>query len=71
MLDYAHQLTVEPWSVKKEDVEALRKEGFSDTAILDLNQVASYFAYVNRLAGGLGVELEDFWAEAPAADGGD
>ena len=43
------------------DVIALREAGFSDTAILDINQVTSYYAYVNRLADGLGVELEPFW----------
>ncbi len=34
-----------------------------DAAILDVNQVTGYYAYVNRLADGLGVELEDFWGE--------
>jgi alkylhydroperoxidase family enzyme len=33
---------------------------FDDTGILDICQVVSYFNYVNRLADGLGVELEDF-----------
>jgi alkylhydroperoxidase family enzyme len=45
----------------KTDVMALRAAGFSDTAILDINQVTGYFAYVNRLADGLGVPLEEFW----------
>ena len=61
MLAYVEKLTLEPWSMSKEDVESLRRAGFSDTAILDINQVASYYAYVNRLADGLGVELESFW----------
>jgi alkylhydroperoxidase family enzyme len=43
----------------KGDVIALRQAGFSDAAILDINQVTAYYAYVNRLADGLGVELED------------
>ena len=29
-----------------------------DSAVLDVNQVAAYYAFVNRLADGLGVELE-------------
>jgi alkylhydroperoxidase family enzyme len=45
----------------KSDVTALRAAGFSDAGILDINQVTGYFAYVNRLADGLGVPLEDFW----------
>lgn len=61
MLDYAHKLTVEPWNMVREDVEALRRAGFTDADILDINQVTGYYAFVNRLADGLGVELEGFW----------
>ncbi len=63
MLDYAVKLTREPWAMVEADVEALRAAGWSDAAILDVNQVTGYYAYVNRLADGLGVELEDFWDE--------
>jgi uncharacterized peroxidase-related enzyme len=59
MLEYAVKLTLEPWSMNQEDVERLRQAGFSDADILDINQVTGYFAFVNRLADGLGVELED------------
>lgn len=58
MLDYAAKLTREPWTVDATDVESLRRTGFTDDAILDIAQVAAYFAFVNRLADGLGVELE-------------
>ena len=61
MLDYAAKLTREPWTMTESDVEALREAGFSDTAILDIAQVPAYFAYVNRMADGLGVELEPYW----------
>ena len=44
------------------DVQRLRDVGFDDTAILDICQVVSYYNYVNRLADGLGVELEGFWS---------
>lgn len=64
MLDYAHKLTVAPWTVTDSDVAALREAGFEDRAILDINQVAGYFAYVNRLADGLGVALEERWDDA-------
>ena len=43
----------------KSDVKKLQKTGFSDREILDINLVVSYYAYVNRLADGLGVELEN------------
>lgn len=60
MLAYADKLTNEPWTMVEEDVKALREAGFSDSAILDINQVTGYYAFVNRLADGLGVELEQF-----------
>ncbi len=61
MLDYAAKLTDRPPDMIAEDVQRLREAGFSDRAILDINQIVAYFAYVNRVADGLGVELEDFW----------
>ncbi len=64
MLEYAVKLTREPWAVGEADVASLREAGFDDPAILDVCQVTSYYNYVNRLADGLGVELEDFWTPA-------
>jgi len=61
MLAYAEKLTREPWAMVEGDVAALRAAGFRDADILDINQVTGYYAYVNRLADGLGVELEAFW----------
>ena len=61
MLVYAEKLTMRPWEMTAADLQPLRKAGFSDTAILDINQVTGYYAFVNRLADGLGVELEAFW----------
>lgn len=58
MLAYAEQLTLEPAAVTRDHVESLRAAGYTDRAILDICEVASYYAYVNRIANGLGVELE-------------
>ena len=44
--------------MERSDVESLRSTGFSDAAILDINQVTAYYAFANRLVDGLGVELE-------------
>ncbi len=63
MLDYAVKLTLTPWEMAEQDVLLLREHGFSDRAILDINQIVGYFAFVNRLADGLGVQLEDYWDE--------
>lgn len=40
------------------DIDALRQVGFSDAAIHDVVSVVAYFNFVNRMAVGLGVELE-------------
>jgi uncharacterized peroxidase-related enzyme len=65
LLDYAVKLAREPWAMQQEDIERLRAAGWSDAAILDLVIIAAYYAFVNRLAQGLGVELEARWGEAP------
>ena len=61
MLEYAAKLTRDPGGMTAADAEALRQAGFDDQAILDICQVTAYYAYVNRLADGLGVELEEYW----------
>lgn len=63
MLDYAVRLTLDPTAVGQADVDRLREAGFSDRAVLDVCQITAYYAYVNRLADGLGVDLEDWWTE--------
>ena len=63
MLGYVEKLTLQPWEMVEADVIALRQVGFGDAAILDINQVTAYYAYVNRLADGLGVGLEPYWSE--------
>lgn len=59
MLAYVEKLTRTPWEMRREDVSALREQGFEDDAVLEICHVASYFAFVNRMADGLGVELEE------------
>lgn len=60
MLDYAAKLTRTQAAVSEADVQALREAGFDDRAILDIAQITAYFAFVTRLADGLGVTLEDY-----------
>ena len=57
-LVYARKLTREPAAMNREDVEALRRAGFDDGEILEIDQVVAYFAYANRTALGLGVTTE-------------
>jgi uncharacterized peroxidase-related enzyme len=63
MLDYVEALSETPPRASREAVEGLRSHGWSDAAILDMVQVAAYYAYVNRIAEGLGVELEERWPD--------
>ncbi len=57
-LNYAKKLTIELHKINKEDIERLRQQQFSDGEILEINQVVSYFNYVNRSVLGLGVDTE-------------
>lgn len=57
-LSYVRLLTESPAVVGEHDIAALRAAGFDDGEILEVNQVASYFAYVNRTVLGLGVTTE-------------
>lgn len=60
MLDYADKLTRDPGAVNAADMLPLRAAGLDDRSILDLNQAVSYFAYVNRVADGLGVAVDEY-----------
>ena len=55
MLDYAAKLTRHAWQVTPDDLDRLRRVGFDDRAILQINMIASWFNYINRVADGLGV----------------
>ena len=58
LVDYATALTRHPDKGVKAQVEALRKLGLRDEELLQAAQVVSYFNFANRLAIGLGVDLE-------------
>jgi len=58
MLDYVVKLTEAPATINQGDVDQLRATGFDDRAIHDICAITAYFAFVNRIADGLGVEME-------------
>ena len=58
MLEYAGELTRAPAILTESAIEEMRRAGLSDGEILEVNQVASYFAYVNRTVLGLGVTTD-------------
>lgn len=55
MLEYVEKITLRPARISSDDIESLRKAGFEDLAILQINLIASWFNYINRVADGLGV----------------
>lgn len=52
---YAKTLTLDHTSITTQNIDELRSNGFDDGEILEVNQVVSYFNYVNRMVVGLGV----------------
>lgn len=63
MLEYAAKLAREPEAMTQDDVGRLREAGFSERAVLEIALAAAYMSFVNRLAQGLGVELEPHFAK--------
>ena len=59
MLRYAVKLTKQPEKMCKKDIECLRDAGISDREVLEINMLAAYFNFANRLASGLGVEFDE------------
>ena len=53
-MEYARKLTNNPGSIREENIEKLRADGFTDGEILEINQVCAYFSYANRTVLGLG-----------------
>ena len=53
-MEYARKLTNNPGSMREENIEKLRADGFTDGEILEINQVCAYFSYANRTVLGLG-----------------
>ena len=58
VLRYAEQLTTAPSQVTEKLLNDMRTSGLTDGEILEINQVAAYFAYANRTVSGLGVTTD-------------
>jgi uncharacterized peroxidase-related enzyme len=58
LLAYAAKLTLSPKDICQEDIADMKEVGLTDEEILRTNLIASYFNFSNRIALGLGVELE-------------
>jgi uncharacterized peroxidase-related enzyme len=60
LVAYVIKLTLEPARMTRQDLEPLRAVGLGDGEILDIVHVAGYYAYANRIADALGIELEEY-----------
>ncbi len=58
ILEYAEKITRDAASITQDYIDKLKRHHMPDRMLHDIVQVASYFNYINRLADGLGVELE-------------
>ena len=61
LCDFAVELTHRPAADAGPQVEALRAEGWTDSAIHDASQVVAYFNYINRIAEAVGIDGEPEW----------
>jgi len=58
MLDFAVQITKDATRISPQDHEVLKGHGFTETAIVQITLIASWFNYINRVADALGVGRE-------------
>src|SRR5262249_60030726 len=65
MLEFAERLTLTPAAMTRDDVGALRGQGFEDGAIVAVTLAAAYRNYIVRVADALGVELRKDGGYAP------
>ena len=63
MAEYALLLTRTPWDVTAGETDMLRSVGFDDRGIHDICCITAYFAFVNRISDGLGVDLEEHFPQ--------
>lgn len=59
ILRFAEELSRRPEEITRDDLAPLRNAGLDDRAVLEVVEITAYFNFVNRLADGLGVSLED------------
>ncbi|MCC6464674.1 MAG: hypothetical protein IT463_04970 [Planctomycetes bacterium] len=55
---WAEKLTLQPATCSRNDVQGLRDHGWCDEEIASAAQIIGYFNHLNRLADGLGIDLE-------------
>ncbi|MEE9154592.1 MAG: hypothetical protein V3U42_10930 [candidate division NC10 bacterium] len=59
ILEHAERITRDASQIAQEDIERLRAAGLSEEEILTLTLIAGFFNHQDRVADGLGVELDE------------
>lgn len=59
LADLAIRLTEQPSAVQEGDVQRLRDQGLTDGGVHDAVAITAYFNFVNRLADGFHIPLEE------------
>ena len=69
ILEFAEKVTLAAYTVRPSDLDLLRSHGLDDETIFDVVEVVGFFNSINRIAGALGVELDNFLdtADLPSA----
>lgn len=66
MLEFSEKVAGDAWNITEEDVQNLRKAGFSEVEILEIVAAACYRVYISKFADALGVELDDrYFQDSP------
>lgn len=63
LLDYVRQVTEEPAKIRPSQAEAVYAAGWSEDALYDAVQVASLYAFMNRILDGAGIEPKALFAD--------
>lgn len=67
---FAAKLTHTQHDMTADDLETLRRLGFSEESVMDAVQIIAFFNYITRVADALGLEPEEFleteWGRRPA-----
>jgi len=56
LLEYVKVLTLEPAKVSDENVEKMRKTGWTDPQIFEASFITSLFSFLNRMADAYGLD---------------
>ncbi|MEZ5993511.1 MAG: hypothetical protein R3E76_14335 [Planctomycetota bacterium] len=58
LCEWGVKLTLTPVECKRDDVERLKAVGWTEEQVVSAAQIVGYFNHLNRLADGLGIDLE-------------